>query len=387
MLPLYSWNEHSISSGDEAQRQIQHMGCHPGLWFERFFNQYDVQYQIKDTAKSTFIKGIAGGCGNKEVLQQAYIRQLALIESCSGNYLTVQADWHFATGLGNPHPVENGFLFHPTLAVPYLPGSSVKGIVRSWMEQNIGAKEGANILFHRLFGSEDKNPDNCEQDSQAGDVIFFDAFPVIPARLVLDIMTPHAGKWYEKGGTAEVKEAKNQPADWHDPVPVPFLAARDLVFLFSFAPRKHMDDADQLMQLTSKALRAALKYAGAGAKTAAGYGYFSDVDDKNAIALKKLNDKLRVAIEEKQKSAKLALLSDEAKTIENLKEQSQIRSNQLPDQAADFVNHLKAVLESAHNWPSEEKNALVDFYDYYKQFLSKKKEKELKTIVKDLRAS
>jgi CRISPR-associated protein Cmr6 len=30
--------------------------------------------------------------------------------------------------------VENGFLWHPTLGVPYLPGAAVKGLVRAYVE-------------------------------------------------------------------------------------------------------------------------------------------------------------------------------------------------------------------------------------------------------------
>ena len=34
------------------------------------------------------------------------------------------------TGMGNPHPLESGFTWHPTLGMPYLPGSAV-GLVRA----------------------------------------------------------------------------------------------------------------------------------------------------------------------------------------------------------------------------------------------------------------
>ncbi|MCG3733757.1 type III-B CRISPR module RAMP protein Cmr6 [Vibrio cincinnatiensis] len=293
-LPLY----HSI--GEHAQRQITHTEAHQGLWFERFFDKYDEDYQvkdkpnstaIKDNPKSQFIQGITGNCGNKEALQQSYFRQSALLAACKGRSVTLQAEWHFATGLGNPHPVENGFLFHPTLAAPYLPGSSVKGLVRSWLEQQLGTDLEAKALFYRLFGSEDKDPTKCELDFNSGDVIFFDALPVMPASLVLDIMTPHLGGWYEKGGTKDASEAANQPADWHDPVPVPFLAAQDVVLMFSFAPRKGSDDQDLLMQLVEKALKDALYYAGAGAKTAAGYGGFKPLDDKKKRQLNDMQQK------------------------------------------------------------------------------------------------
>ncbi|EKO3893600.1 type III-B CRISPR module RAMP protein Cmr6 [Vibrio metschnikovii] len=290
-LPLYDSTAHNIGAGKDAQCQINHAEAHQGLWFERFFNHYDSDYQVKDDAKSNFIKELIGHCGNKETLQQSYYRQSALLDACNGRCITLQAEWHFATGLGNPHPVENGFLFHPTLAAPYLPGSSVKGLVRSWLEQQLGTDPEAKALFYRLFGSEDKEPSKCDLAPKSGDVIFFDALPVMPATLVLDIMTPHMGGWYEKGGTTDAAKAANQPADWHDPVPVPFLVAKEVVLMFSFAPRRRSDDQDLLMELVEKALKDALYYAGAGAKTAAGYGGFNQLNNQKKRQLNDIQDK------------------------------------------------------------------------------------------------
>jgi len=40
-----------------------------------------------------------------------------------------------AIGLGNPHPVENGFSFLSPYGIPYIPGSGVKGVVRRAAEE------------------------------------------------------------------------------------------------------------------------------------------------------------------------------------------------------------------------------------------------------------
>ena len=41
----------------------------------------------------------------------------------------------FTTGMGNAHPLENGFSFLIPYGLPYLPGSGVKGVVRRAMEE------------------------------------------------------------------------------------------------------------------------------------------------------------------------------------------------------------------------------------------------------------
>jgi CRISPR-associated protein Cmr6 len=57
--------------------------------------------------------------------------------------------------LGNPHPVEKGFLWHPTLGTPSLPGSGVKGLVRAWVEawMPFDGYQARLDTFFRYFGS------------------------------------------------------------------------------------------------------------------------------------------------------------------------------------------------------------------------------------------
>src|ERR1035441_6966625 len=86
-----------------------------------------------------------------------------------GRYGTPSVGCHtnpFSTG--RSHPVENGFVWHPTLGVPYLPGSSIKGL--------IGQPDRENVL-----GSK----------TRVGRVICLDAVPTCPVRLEADVMTPH----------------------------------------------------------------------------------------------------------------------------------------------------------------------------------------------------
>lgn len=386
MLPLYDSSSHRIPEGEGAARNKEHAGAHTGLWFERFFNQYSDDYSVKDNAKSHFIGNLAGYCGDTAKLTQAYLRQAALVEVCGGTSVTLQSDWHFVTGLGSPHPVENSLLFHPTLAVPYLPGSSVKGLVRAWLEQQFAGQPAAG-LFHRLFGSENKDPSQCKADSQAGEVIFFDALPIKPVELVLDTMTPHMGGWYEKGGTADASQAANQPADWHDPIPVPFLVAKEVVLQFSFAPRKPSADSQLLLKIVSKALHDALSYAGAGAKTAAGYGSFSAINEDNQRIIERLNSIQVETAEALQKAAQLAELSNEERLICALVDDAEKPENQQAGTAGDFLIRLTDALALATGWKEPEKQALLNFYSTYKKHLSKKKEKDLRPLIAALRSN
>lgn len=245
--------------------------AHRGLWFDRFFNGYDQTWKVGDSSKKSWIDTVAGKTGEKAQLDTAKNSLSSLIEKLDGEVCVVESQWHFATGLGNTHPVENGFAWHPTLGVPYLTGAAVKGLVRAWMEEWDETRD--NDKLHRWFGSEDKNPAKQKKDNQAGGFIFFDALPIEPVLLACDIMTPHMGEWYEKG-EEDPMNPKVTPADWHDPVPIPFLVAKDIKLMFGIAPRN--DDAKSELPQVMVALKNALKWLGAGAKTAVGYGRFSE---------------------------------------------------------------------------------------------------------------
>lgn len=272
--PLYDGHARDLKP-DECPKN-----GHRGLWYDRFFNRYDPKWSVESAgAKLKWVQMVKGKCGDATDIGRYAVAQRQLAGVLKGQTREFTTDWNFATGLGNPHPVENGFAWHPTLGTPYIAGSAVKGLVRAWTEggwNETFPEDGAERRkhLHRWFGSESKDPADCETHiTQTGGLIFFDAIPVEPPTLGADVMTPHMGKWYESGGSIEDIGMDNDkiPADWHDPVPVPFLVVRQATFLFAIAARHPKFQADVAPAMA--ALKSALAYLGAGAKTAVGYGY------------------------------------------------------------------------------------------------------------------
>lgn len=287
MLPLYK----ALQSKNEKP-ELKKNG-NAGLWFERFFDAYPefgkTKAELSDNEKESLVDAenewldkFCGTVGDAVQLERKALQQLALIQSLKGGAHVYETQWHFVTGMGIPHPIENGLIWHPTLGVPYLPGAAVKGIVRAWLETWGGdadtQKQKACLLA--LFGSDDKDSRNQQVDNQAGGLIFFDALPVSSVRLGIDVMTPHMGDWYAQGNTIKdlQKESKKIPADWHDPVPVKYLVVKEAKFLFSVAPR-HKEYIGEVCDVMS-ALKDALDLLGAGAKTAVGYGQLAQDDEE-----------------------------------------------------------------------------------------------------------
>lgn len=270
-LPLYQ--------GLHAPSRPQPATMHMGLWFERYFNGYAPDFgEVDKDARGEWLRALkTQHLGNKAALQDKTTKLQQLAVAQGGQARAYHCAGSFVTGLGNPHPLKNGFLWHPTLGMPYLPGSAVKGLVRALVETAYHGDDKGAVL-KRWFGTEQKG----DVAEASGGFIFFDALPTAPCELLPEVMTPHMGKWYEKGGQTP-QAADTQPGDWHSPVPVGYLVARNLKLQFAIAPRAGAIAPEQLQaELVNvwNALDKALEWLGAGGKTAIGFGRMESEEGK-----------------------------------------------------------------------------------------------------------
>ena len=284
-IPFYKL----ASAASHPDKMHQHANV--GLWFTRFYNAFDADWKVGDEGKRVWIQKIQGSKGTLEALKQSAQRLDALGKALGAEVVNFKTDWNFATGMGINHPVENGFTWHHTLGVPYLPASGVKGMLRGWVEAWMAhdSEDSKKRCIHQWFGA---NAAEGELSEGAGNLIFFDALPIGVVNLSCDVMTPHMGDWYAKGGEikSDADYAKKAPADWHSPVPVPFLVVKLAEFKFMIAPRLTGNSSvDSQSQLDAKAamveLEHGLEWIGAGAKTSAGYGRMRRVGAEEAAKL------------------------------------------------------------------------------------------------------
>lgn len=266
-----------------------------GLVFSKFIDKWPNHAPLQDfdglggTEKKQWVDKFAdrrkfpNGVGNIKELEAAVtaITDLATNLGCADDTKPrpYQTTGPFITGMGLEHPVENGFLWHHTLGVPYLPGSSIKGMMRAWAEEWCEETDAAD----RLFGS------GGDDGAHAGCLIVFDALPTGPVKLMAEVITPHTGDWR----ITETPE-KSPPADWVSPVPIPFLAvAPGAEFQFALAVRQGSKDGD--LKKAYDFLEQALEWIGAGAKTAVGFGRFLS---KETIAKLQAEERERIRIEQ-----------------------------------------------------------------------------------------
>lgn len=204
-------------------------------------------------------------------------------------------------GVGQPSASEVGLTIHPLLGVPYLPGTSLKGVLAHYLMATYGPEElgvnphdpqhpepdrapyqgvswdgtkikhGPGAVYRALFGApeadHDKDFKGDNTGATVGRVIFHDALMVPLAAedadgpFVRDVVNPHLNSYYQKD---------QDPNDHDSPVPVFFLAVRSGL-KFHIA----LGGDGSLHKLTHKLLQEALAEWGIGAKTRAGYGRLS----------------------------------------------------------------------------------------------------------------
>lgn len=242
--------------------------------------------------------------------------------------ITIKPAWRMIVGLGTGSVYETGITLHHIYGFPYIPASAIKGLLRNYLIQTFwgnnldseakafnesksmcdifgcpeqiiwkdksGEKQPKNSFYKKIFEEDSKKFGKERQlyrhgfAEKAGDIIFFDAYPneSPTGKIKADIMNPHYGEYYE--GKKDKNGQSIPPADYLSPVPILFLTVTDLAFTFMIGVKKgkenfqidikneekeYVGDASRVM---IEILKDALTNYGIGAKTAVGYGYFSE---------------------------------------------------------------------------------------------------------------
>ncbi len=234
------------------------------LFFHKFAHYKNQDLKKDDNGTQVFL-GVFS-CDD-ELLQNKIDSQNRLIafNQMGGGIIGAKLVSNLITGVGISTPLEIGMSLDFNLGVPYIPGSTLKGILRYAYCVNYGRENNVEeVPSHEaglvaLFGSED------HKEPQSGGIAFLDAYPENP-KLALDIMNPHTGSYYK---------AKSQPDDTESPVPIKFLALEkgtkvkfQYLFLNTEA-KKYQTELENAYEL-------ALTELGIGAKTMSGYGLFGD---------------------------------------------------------------------------------------------------------------
>jgi CRISPR-associated protein Cmr6 len=241
---------------------------------------------------STNFKQICDANGNRA---DALLQDVSKTRYCTASRLII--------GLGTASVFETGLTLHHIYGFPYIPSTSLKGVVRSAIIRACFDQQEhlalADKLFCDLFGCpatldvekvkyeswyEKNNPKSMagEGDRQ-GNIVFLDAFPKAAPIIKEDIINVHYSHYYT---------SKESPTDNGNPIPIPFLTVENTCFEFVIGSNYRQPlDTEQLsspilkheanpkerslLAIAEHWLGKALTEYGIGAKTALGYGFFS----------------------------------------------------------------------------------------------------------------
>lgn len=286
--------------GQEVSNMLREMGMDATIHelTRRERNPLEGLWDINDFAARTAWKSICELRSDDQHRMKALLaRQEAAFQTASPNNilrLEALATAPFTTGLGNEHPLENGFTFLNPYGLPYLPGSGVKGVLRQaarelasgewsetqgWSEQktielSIDKKTVGISMLDALFGLESRDGD---KQHLRGALTFWDVIPQIAGNsLAVEIMTPHQSHYYQQKSGDSVS-----PHDSGSPNPISFLTVPpdsgftfyvtcDTALLARHAPELIKDE--YWKTLLQAAFEHVFAWLGFGAKTAVGYG-------------------------------------------------------------------------------------------------------------------
>ena len=110
----------------------------PALRFGMYLKLWGVDFRSKQNKTSALDAATSLSEVDRKSIAAHTRRQRAIFNAAAeehGLELAAQSVAPFTTGLGNEHPLENGFAFLNPYGLPYLPGSGVKGVVRRAAEE------------------------------------------------------------------------------------------------------------------------------------------------------------------------------------------------------------------------------------------------------------
>ena len=231
--------------------------AHPGLLLQRGMLEHD---ESKKESKTKHIREI---CDSQvgDFYRAAFQRwKTATSDPRRFRQVTLKPRTRVFIGLAGGGMLETGCAISHSHGAPYLPGSSIKGVVNAFARDRLEARDGGKRACDELFGaaSDDDLPGGL-----AGLIVFHDAWwvPDSAGPLVQEIVTSHHLEYY---GNDDATPA----SDFDSPVPNAQIAVQGAFLFVLEGPAEWLDFAVRM-------LTDALSSRGIGAKTRSGYGLFA----------------------------------------------------------------------------------------------------------------
>ncbi|WP_236010963.1 type III-B CRISPR module RAMP protein Cmr6 [Alicyclobacillus fructus] len=252
----------------------------PGLVFYRYgfvdAFQNTTIVRVSDEAKESMLAKVYGkiadACGaakDGDWYPRIYQRATQVLGVGNVRHRSGEIEFaeRLAVGLGRASVYEVGLAFHPVYGVPYIPASTLKGLVSHFVHEVVGKKHSPFLRggeAHRfLFGTVSEGA--ADEARERGALIFYDALikPEALGSLRLDVMTVHYPSYYR---------GQDTPHGMDDPIPIYYLSLDRPTFLFRLGMDCEDPKAEEWLAWSWDRLMEALSFWGVGGKKSSGLG-------------------------------------------------------------------------------------------------------------------
>lgn len=235
--------------------------AHPGLLLQRGLTDYDKE---DNKTKTEHIGRVVSQSCVGDFYRHAYERwKRATSDTMRFRSVIMKLETRLFAELTGGGMLETGCAIGHSHGVPYIPGSSVKGVVNAHARERLDSTEEGRAVCDELFGA----PAAENRLGLSGIMVFHDAWWVPDSSklpLTPEVVTTHHQDYYGK-------EGDNPATDFDSPVPNVQIAVQgDFVFVIE-GPSTWLEFAEQV-------LVDALRIRGIGARTRTGYGLFSSAE-------------------------------------------------------------------------------------------------------------
>ena len=307
----------------KARGDMEHLSYKVNYFFKKDLNKpyFDFRYDKIEVHQQT-TKTV------KTMLNNRLLKLAQFSEQTIVKIFEAEIASQLVHGLGTAHVLDTAITIHPVYGVPYIPASSLKGIVRHYFIQTFFKGDGAKLaetaertakeeklykLYADIFGTQEGR----------GLVNFLDVyFP--SGTLEADIMAVQFRSYYNSGG-------KDAPREVEPPLPVNFYVLKSdepVEFVYYMMKNRKPNSNfthEEIAKIVGDWLQGALTHMGLGSKTSRGYGRFTNIKEVDDEKLENLKRRQKQAKQERiRKQLERKKRKEEAKRLASMTEEERL---------------------------------------------------------------
>lgn len=201
-------------------------------------------------------------------------------------------------GTGSIHVLESTLTIHQIYGVPYIPASSIKGLVRNWVVQAFfHGKDPFDKKFHEPLDEKQSivkkiMVDLFGDEEHRGKAQFYDVFPSTDYDITPDVLTVHYPKYYQ-GKSDATDDQTVLPFSGLQAIEASHYDVRFTVRRYKKERMQSSFSSEELMKILKTWVAKMLLENGVGAKTSSGYGQFYKIEDITSEFLRQYEKKQR----------------------------------------------------------------------------------------------